>query len=386
MKKLYVDGLGIVEAHFSGVGQYILGILRGMDHVIGQQKAAGEKAREVIVIIPQDAVERFLSFGFKHLQYKTFPASTGKMLAMWHHNKLPPMDLLYGRGIYLFPRFVGMRLAFSKSILTIYDLSFELHKEFVEDNNARFLSGAVGRSVKKASRIIAISESSRSEVMQFYKVPADKISVATPAVDPAFINRRPAKEIAAAKKKYGITGDYILALSNLEPRKNLEGLVEAYLSLPVAARKKYSLLIVGADGWKAERLFGKIEASSKQAGRIIRPSEYVVDTDKAAVISGASLLVYPSHYEGFGMPPLEALACGVPVITSNNSSLPEVIGDAGMMIDSHDQAQLAATLANHLQHIDTITKQARIEGPQQAAKFSWETSAQVFLETAKQLG
>lgn len=385
MKKLYVDGLGIVEAHFSGVGQYILGILRGLDNVLAAQKAAGQKTRKIIVIIPQDAVERFQGFGFKHLSYKTFPASTGKMLALWHHNKLPPMDLLYGRGIYLFPRFVGMRLAFSKSVLVIYDLSFELHKEFVEDNNARFLSGAVGRSVKKASRIIAISESSRREVVDFYHIPNDKVGVATPATDPKLISRRSAKEIAAAKKKYGIEGEYILALSNLEPRKNLEGLVEAYLALPVADRKKYSLLIVGADGWKAEKLFSKIDAGSKQAGRIIRPREYVLDADKAAVISGASLLVYPSHYEGFGMPPLEALACGVPVITANNSSLPEVVGDAGTMVNSHDQHELSAALADHLKHIEKITKLARVKGPEQAAKFSWEASARVFLDAIDKL-
>ncbi len=385
MKKLFIDGLGIVEPHFSGVGQYILGILRGMDQLLEQHRTAGRKTRDIVVIIPQDAVERFESFGFKHLTYKTFPASTGKMAALWHHNKLPPMDLLYGRGIYLFPRFVGMRLAFSKSVLVIYDLSFELHKEFVEDNNVRFLSGAVGRSVKKASQIVTISESSRREVMQVYGVSADRISVATPAVDPRRINRRPAGEIAVAKQKYGVQGEYILALSNLEPRKNLEGLVEAYLNLPVADRKKYSLLIVGADGWKAERLFGKIAASNRQAGRIIRPNDYVDDADKAAIISGASLLVYPSHYEGFGMPPLEALACGVPVITADNSSLPEVVGDAATMIDSHDQTQLSQTLADHLKNIDVITKLARKAGPAQAAKFSWERSAEVFFRVIDKL-
>lgn len=381
MKRIYIDGLGILEAHFSGVGQYILGILRGIDEIIDDQIKAGEKPQRVTVIVPKDAIERFNSFGFKHIDYKVFPMTTGKMLSLWHRNKLPPIDLFIGRGVYIFPRFVSMRLALSKYVLGIFDLSYELHKEFVDDNNARFLSREVARSVNKASRIVTISQNTRDEIIDFYRVKPSEVSVATPAADQGVFYRRNAKEIAKAKKKYNISGDYILALSNLEPRKNLESLIRAYTSLPTATKKKFKLLVVGANGWKADKLLETIDADST----IIRPSEYVTDEDKPAIISGASLLVYPSHYEGFGMPPLEALACGVPVITADNSSLPEVVGSAGVMINSHDLPGLKQAITKQLKNIDTVTKKASKEGPERASLFSWKKSAQVFLDQAKDI-
>lgn len=381
MKRIYVDGLGILEAHFSGVGQYILGILRGIDEIIEDQIQAGEKLYRVTVIVPNDAIERFNSFEFRHIDYKIFPMSTGKMLSLWHRNKLPPIDLFVGRGIYIFPRFVSMRLAVSKYILGIFDLSYELHKEFVDDNNARFLSREVARSVKKASRVVTISQNTRKEIEDFYRTKSGIVSVATPAADQHIFYRRTSKEIARVKKKYNVSGDYILALSNLEPRKNLESLVQAYSSLPAATKKKYKLLIVGANGWKADKLLESIGS----ADTIIRPSEYVTDEDKPAIISGATMLVYPSHYEGFGMPPLEALACGVPVITSDNSSLPEVVGEAGIMIDSHDLKALKRAITAQLAQIDTVSKKAQKEGPERATMFSWKKSAQVFLDQAKEL-
>ena len=114
---------------------------------------------------------------------------------------------------------------------------------------------------------------------------------------------------------------------------------------------------------------------------IIRPNKYVSDNDKPAIISGASLLVYPSHYEGFGMPPLEALACGVPVITSDNSSLPEVVEGVGTMVDVSDgNDQLSEALANAMRNIDTLKEKALTEGPQRASEFSWKHSAQVFFD------
>lgn len=193
-------------------------------------------------------------------------------------------------------------------------------------------------------------------------------------------------EIDKVKKKYGIKGEYIVALSNLEPRKNLESLVDAYSQLKPADAKRYSLLIIGADGWKAEKLFDKIQAKNGSIDySIIRPSSYVTDEDKPALLSGATILVYPSHYEGFGMPPVEALACGVPVITSDNSSLPEAVGAAAQMVDSHDVTGLRQAIEQTLHTIDAVSNNASINGPKQAAKFSWEESAQKYFDAFDQI-
>jgi alpha-1,3-rhamnosyl/mannosyltransferase len=138
-------------------------------------------------------------------------------------------------------------------------------------------------------------------------------------------------------------------------------------------------------GWKTEALFGEIIDRVNQGYNIIRPNKYVADKDKPAVISGASLLVYPSHYEGFGMPPLEAPACGVPVIAADNSSLPEAVGNAGKLVDVKKDAELLNAMKETLAQIDTITKNTLANGPAHAEAFSWKKSAQVFLDVAKEI-
>lgn len=383
-KTIFIDGLGLVEGHFSGVGQYILGILKGLDQIIDEKKYSGQPAPDVRVIIPYDSIHKFRSFHFKHIHYKVFPLSFRVMSGLWYRNKLPPIDLWCGRGTYIFPRFVSMPLLFSKSALVIYDISFELYRQYSDEKNAIFLSEAVKRSMKSTKKIITISQNARKEIMDFYKIKSQDIVVATPATDPKLFYRRSQEQIEDVKRKYNIKGDYILALSNLEPRKNLSTLVAAYCNLPKEIRDKTSLLLVGVSGWKTDKLFSDIIEKVKEGYSIIRPSEYVDDEDKPAIISGAKALVYPSHYEGFGMPPLEALACGTPVITANNSSLPEVVGDAGIMLDSDDTNGYTDTIKDYLKN-DSISKKSIIEGPQRASLFSWKNSAQTFLDIAKEI-
>jgi glycosyltransferase involved in cell wall biosynthesis len=385
VKKIYIDGLGLVEGHFSGVGQYILGILRGMDEIIGNAKYNGQPYPDVTVIIPKGSRPKYLTFGFKHLKFKTFPMSFRVMSALWYRGKMPPIDLICGRGTYIFPRFVDMPLAYSKSILVIFDLSYEHYRQYSDEKNAIFLSKGVRRSVKNASKVIGISKNAKREIEEFYEQPKDSVAVSTPAADPRYLYKRSPREVERVKNKYGIAGDYILSLSNLEPRKNLGALVEAYCRLPKDARDKNALLLVGVNGWKTEEMFKDIVERVDKGYNIIRPSQYVLDEDKPAIISGASLLVYPSHYEGFGMPPLEALSCGVPVITSDNSSLPEVVGDAGKMVSSLDTDALHKAIRDSLENIVALKKKATSEGPARAAEFSWVKSAQVFLDAAAEV-
>ena len=383
-KIIYIDGLGLVDGHFSGIGQYILGILKGMDELIEEQINNGEVPTRIKVIIPYDEVRRFRKFAFKHIAYTRFPMPFRVMAALWHRGKMPPLDLFYKNGVFIFPRFVSMPLLHSKSILTIYDISFELYRQYSDEGNARFLSVSVKKSIDKASKIITISKNAKKEILSFYKLPSTQVHVATPATDPRLFYRRSENEIARVKQKYGIESNYILALSNLEPRKNLGTLVEAYCALPEDIRKTTALLLVGVSGWKMDVLFKDIIKKVEEGYNIIRPSGYVSDEDKPAILSGASILVYPSHYEGFGMPPLEALACGTPVITANNSSLPEVVGDAGVMLDSDDTKGYTKAMETYLKTPD-IARKAAGDGPSRARLFSWKESARVYLDTVKEL-
>ncbi len=381
--KIYIEGLALVEGHFSGIGQYTLGILRGLDELIEEAKFAGRPVPEIKVIIPYNSRRRFKKFAFKHIGYKSFPLTFRVMSALWHRKRLPPIDLWCGPGTYIFPRFVDMPLLFNKSAaLVIFDLSFELHRQYSDEQNAVFLSREVKRSIKNTNKVIAISENARQEIIDFYKLPPKDVVVAYPAADPRLFYRRSENEIKRVKQKYEVEGDYILALSNLEPRKNLDALVDAYCKLPKSITDKTALLLVGVNGWKTEELFNKIVARVDEGYNIIRPSKYVLDIDKPAIISGAKMLVYPSHYEGFGMPPLEALACGTPVISADNSSLPEVVGTAGIMISSNEPDKLYDAVIDCLQDNKAISENAKMKGPEQARNFSWKESAKIFLEAA----
>jgi len=379
MKTIYIEGLGLIDGHFSGIGQYILGTLRGIDEILEEKKRAGEKVPTVKVIIPYDEIRKFRKFKFKHIGVKRFPLPFRIMAGLHHRNKLPPIDLWCGKGFYIFTRFAAMPLAMSKYAVIVYDISFETFRQYSDEGNAIFLSGRTKSAIADAQKVITISQNAKQEIIDHYKVDPKKILVSTPAADQRYFYRRSEQEIARAKEKYGITGDYILSLSNLEPRKNLDGLVDAYCDLPENLRSSTGLLLVGVNGWKIENLFQKIIGKVENGYNIMRPSKYVHDDDKPAIISGAKVLVYPSHYEGFGMPPLEALACGTPVVCSDNSSLPEVVGKCAILVKSTDTNAIRDGIEKTLSS-STIPKKVLTEGPKQAENFSWEHSAEVYFE------
>lgn len=379
MKKVYIEGLGLVDDHFSGVGQYILGIVRGIDEEIEHRKYNGETTPNVRVVIPYDKVKKFKKFKFKHIGYKTIPLSLRYASGLNHRNKLPPLDLMCGPGFYIFTRFAAMPLLFSKYAVVVYDLSFELYSQFSDEANAKFLSPRTKEAVNGAVKTITISQNAKHEIVDFYKLPKSDVIVATPAADQRHLYRRSQDEIEGVKQKYGIKGEYILALSNLEPRKNLDGLVDAYCDLPKEIRDKYKLLLVGVNGWKTEKLFQKIIGKVKEGYNITRPTHYIDDKDKPAILSGAKMLVYPSHYEGFGMPPLEALACGTPVVCANNSSIPEVVGETATLVDSNDTKAIAKSIRDILSDQSRQTETI-ITGPKQAEKFNWRKSAELYYD------
>jgi alpha-1,3-rhamnosyl/mannosyltransferase len=379
MKNVYIEGLGLIESHFSGIGQYILGSIRGLDEQIEAGKINGEETPNVRVVIPYDTVKKFKKFGFKHIGYKTVPLSFRYMSGLHHRNKLPPIDLWCGPGFYIFTRFAAMPLVFSKYAVVVFDISFELFSQFSDEENARFLSPRTKSAIASAVKTVTISQNAKHEIVNFYNVPASSVLVATPAAEQRHFYRRSEKEIEKVKLKYGIKGDYILSLSNLEPRKNLDGLVDAYCALPKSVSNDVSLLLVGVNGWKTEKLFQKVIGKVHQGFNIIRPTHYLEDEDKPAILSGAKMLVYPSHYEGFGMPPLEALACGTPVVCSDNSSLPEVVGEVATRVKSTDTKALTQAIEKTLRD-KKAASEVIMTGPKQAETFNWRRSAKVYYD------
>jgi glycosyltransferase involved in cell wall biosynthesis len=291
----------------------------------------------------------------------------------------PPYDLLALRryDAFIFFNYVAFPLRRkTKSLVVIYDLSFVHHPEFTHEKNLLYMPKFVPLSIKKADCIITISENSKREVMEYYHVPDDKITVINPAVDHAVFRPQSQAAVKAVCRKYKINKPYILSVCTLEPRKNLIGVLEAFEKLPEDIKNSHSLVLVGGKGW----LDGELEAKYEQLAEkydLIKTG-YAPDEDLPALYSGASVFVFPSFYEGFGMPPLEAMACGVPVITADNSSLPEVVGDAAIMIKAENTQRLAKEVERVLTD-DKLAKSLREKGLKQAAKFSWGKSARTLI-------
>jgi glycosyltransferase involved in cell wall biosynthesis len=292
----------------------------------------------------------------------------------------PPFDLVTGTAgdLFVFTKFVRWPLMRrTRSLVVVYDTSFVDYPDVVENwHFRRYLQWAVPRSVQRASHVIAISESTKQSLVRHYGTSKDKISVVTPALDHSVFRPSTPDQIDAVKAKYGIDKPYILSVGTIEPRKNLVGLLRAFAETPDEFNQKYALVLAGGKGWLDDEINALYDQLSTRM-TIIRTG-YVPTEELPTLYSGASLFVYPSLFEGFGIPPLEAMACGTPVITADNSSLPEVVGDAGLLVSATDAAQLAREMQDLLGNPERAA-QLRAKGLERAQSFTWELSAKELL-------
>jgi glycosyltransferase involved in cell wall biosynthesis len=280
------------------------------------------------------------------------------------------LDLLHS------PDFIPPFSRNCKSVITIHDLAFLLYPHFLTNEAARYY-GQIDQAVRHTDHIIAVSESTRRDTINLLGVPENKITVIYEAANPIF--REIDKELARRHvvETYGLEQPYILFVSTVEPRKNLPGLLQAYRKLRDDYRCAEKLVLAGGRGWLSEEVYATIDQLNlsdhvRVLGRV--PSEHLVH-----LYNAARVLVHPSFYEGFGLPPLEAMHCGTPVIVSNVSALPEVVGDAAILIDPHDIDGLTVAMWRVL--TDEDLRATLIEkGRQRAKKFSLERAAQQTLE------
>lgn len=277
---------------------------------------------------------------------------------------LPHAQLLHATEHLLLP------MRHVPTVLTVHDLIYHLFPAYHKRLNYWYLNAAMPLFVRRADKIIAISQSTKRDLMHIYGVPAEKISVIYEAASPDF---RPAgaQAVAAVKARYGLPDHYILALGTIEPRKNLIRLVDA-LRLLRQKDPSLSLVIVGSAGWLYQDFFQHVEKLDEP--RAVLLSGFVPDQDLPAVITGASVYVLASLYEGFGLPILEAMACGTPVVCSNTSSLPELGGRAARYFDPTNTQGMAAAIEAILTD-ESLREHMRDLGLEQAAKFSWERAA-----------
>ena len=272
-------------------------------------------------------------------------------------------DALFHSPNYFLPPFPG------RSVATVHDLSHLLFPEFHPPARVDYINRAFPDSLRRADHLITDAESVRREVIERCNWPPERITAVPLGADPSF-HPRANEELQPVLQKFGLRRrGYSLFVGTVEPRKNVDRLLAAYEALPAALRREFPLVIAGARGWHSADTHARM-AGAVAAGWL-RYLSYVPQTELPLLYSGARLFAYPSLYEGFGLPVLEAMASGVPVLTSNRSSLPEVVGDTARLVDPESVDEIAAALARILAD-DGWLDSAGAAGLARAKRFTWE--------------
>ena len=342
----------------AGVHQYIHHLLRHLGQADGRLRYTvllGEG------VLPPDIALTSLR--------SRWPTSRAAVRVLWEQLVQPWTLRRIGAHLVHGPAFVGPLLAPCPVVITIHDLSFIRFPTLFRPANRLYLTVLTRLSAHRARRLIAVSAHTAAETTRLLGVPSERIDVVYHGVDPAF-HPLPTDEVAVFRQRRGLPERFVLCVGTLEPRKNQTRLVEAFARIHDGQVK---LVLVGGKGWLYDELFTRVEALGLSK-EIVFPG-YVMNDELPLWYNAATILAYPSLYEGFGMPVLEAQACGTPVLTSNVSSLPEAAGDAASMVDPYDVEALAAEL-DRLLTDKLLRHELRKRGLAHASQFTWPLMAQ----------
>lgn len=319
-----------------------------------------------------------------NVTYHSAPLSERWLYRLWYRLRLPlpvqlvtgPLDLFHSPDFVLPP--IGGKIP---TLLTVHDLSFLHYPETFPEALVTYLNRIVPWSVNRATHILADSAATKKDLVSLWHVPPEKVTILYSGVNEQF---RPIEDnvlIMAARQKYGLAErPYLLAVGTVQPRKNYQMLIRAFR--PVAEHLPHDLVFVGGKGWLDEGMKSEVERQDLQDR--VRFTGFVADEDLPALYCGASILAFPSLYEGFGLPILEAMACGLPCIISNSSSLPEVGGDAALQLSPQAEAMWSEAM------VDLLTDETRytemvVSGIEQARSFSWSKAAGELLQVYNDL-
>jgi glycosyltransferase involved in cell wall biosynthesis len=305
-----------------------------------------------------------------------------RMLVWLAHVLRVPMDRVMPRAdIFHATEHLLLPLNNARTVFTLHDLIFQFFPEYHLPLNRWFLQNAMPYFLRRADAIIAVSECTKRDAIRFYNVPPEKITVISEAADPALRPESAPDRIAEVRARYANNQPFLFFVSVVEPRKNIGALVDV---LRVLRERGYPhrLLVAGRKGWLYQDTFDHV----KQAGMESQVDflDHVPDADLPALFAACDAFVFPSLYEGFGLPPLEAMACGAPVVCSNVSSLPEVVGDAALLVSPRDIGEMS----NAVERVITnraLRDELRAKGFAQAAKFLWERAARETLAVYEQV-
>lgn len=378
----------------AGIGRYTRELVRAVIALGGAFEyrlfyAAGGLAQDSRYVVAL----RELCATFPNVSAVPIPISPRRLTQVWQRLRVPlpvevftgPLDLVHAPDFVLPP-------TRARTILTIHDLSFLVHPECAAPGMQRYLARAVPRGVRRADVVLVDSQATRQDVLRFLGVDAGRVQVVYPGVGGEF---RPlsAEVLVSVRQRLGLPAQFLLFVSTIEPRKNLVRLLEAFARVDpgvLAAagpsdgvRGPLALVIAGRRGWLYDEVFAAVQRL--QLDQRVHWLDFVDDRDLPALYNLAWAFVYPSIYEGFGLPALEALACGTPVVTADNSSLPEVVGDAAVLVRADDCDSIADGIRQVIED-SALRRRLRAGGFERASLFTWEQAARLVVDCYEACG
>lgn len=289
---------------------------------------------------------------------------------LWEQTGLPRQSRRERLDLFHSTVYAGPLLSRCPQVVTLHDLSFYLFPHLFPPARRAYLQWITRETTRRAEAVIAVSASTARDAVEILNISPDRVRVIPNGVSPDL--RPPTEaEVTSLRARYTLPEKYVLYLGTLEPRKNLPVLVQAY-ALARRLGVDHALVLAGGKGWYDEPIYTAIKEAG--VGEHVRMPGYIPAEDLAALYGGADLFVYPSLYEGFGLPPLEAMACGTPVLVSNVSAVPEVVGSAGVTVNPREPEQIAAEMVALLGD-EERRQMLAAAGLERAAGFSWENTA-----------
>ncbi|MBI1883354.1 MAG: glycosyltransferase family 4 protein [Chlamydiae bacterium] len=358
--KITIDVQPLLGAK-SGVGYYIWGLIHGLSKV----DAKNDYRLSFFDFKKRGSKVPSLGANFQKV---ACPLPGRFIQQIWKKIQWPPYDFFFGEGdVYHFPNFVIQPLRRGKKVVTLHDVSFFRYPQYTESKNLKYLTTSFKRTLEVADQIIADSLFTKQELLDLFKIDEKRIHVIHLGLASHFVSVKKTPE------------RQILFVGTLEPRKNLEGLLKAFeIFLDKTLLRDYRLVIAGMRGWLCEGFFKALQRHRYRDR--IQVLDYVSEDELIQLYQSSMMFVYPSFYEGFGLPPLEAMASGIPVIASRKASLPEVLGDAALWIENPEDTEELASGLEKMARDQGLRKDFIQKGLEQVKKFDWEKSARQTLE------
>ena len=350
----------------TGIANYLLNLILNLRMI--------DKKNEYILflgsnkLIPKAILDKKFDYDIPKIH-----ASNQVLKILWAHLYLPFAIKKLKLDIFHESAFVAPIFKNCKTITTIYDLAFLYFPHCYTFRNRLYFKSLLSKSIKQSDSIITISESSKKDIIDNFQVSPDKIDVIYPGVDETFHTLENKDLMEEVKKIYKIKKNFILTVSSITPRKNLSRLIKSFKLLKDEKKINWQLVIVGGKGWLYEDVFKEVSRYKLQEDIIF--CGYVPQKHLLCLYNAASLFVYPSLYEGFGLPVLEAMACACPVVASNTSSMPEACADAALLVNPNNIEEFSSAI-NAIKDNSTLRQILIKKGLEQAKRFSWRRTAE----------